>query len=415
MTTGKARGARRASSDADDGLVARLRDGDWLTDARLRVYPMLVLGFFILAFAALFVSSDGRIDALGRPLGTDFSQVWVAGGEVLAGQPAAPFDAKTHFARQQQIFGPETPLFGWHYPPYFLAVAVAVALLPYLPALLAWQALSLPLYLAAVFGALRGTGLPRRQVLVAALAFPAVAINIAHGHNGFLTAGLLAGGCLLLPTRPLIAGAAFALLAYKPHFGLVLPLALAAGGHWRAIAAAAATFAAMTLASVLAFGLGSWSAFIAGLPFTRLVLEEGAPGFEKIQSVFAAVRLLGGPIGLAYAAQALVGLVVVAALVATWRSRADMRLKSAALLVAALLVTPYGFDYDMAVLGPAIAFAVAHGLEKGFAPWEKTLLALVWIMPLLARLISGAVLAPFGVAVMAAFFVMLARPRPAAG
>lgn len=415
MTTREDAGAARTPPMTESGFASSLRDGGWLTADRLRVYPLLLLGFFILAFTLLFATANGPIDRLGQPVGTDFSQVWVAGGEALAGDPGAPFDPRKHFARQKQVFGPETPLFGWHYPPYFLAVAVAVATLPYLPALIAWQLLSLPLYLAAVFGALRGAPLPRRQAMVAALAFPAVAINLAHGHNGFLTAGLLAGGCLLLPTQPLAAGAAFALLAYKPHFGLVLPLALAAGGHWRAIAAAAATFAAMTIASVAAFGLESWTAFIASLPFTRLVLEQGGPGFEKIQSVFAAVRLLGGGVGLAYAAQAVVSLAVAGALAATWRSDADMRLKSAALLIAALLVTPYGFDYDMTTLGPAIAFVVAHGMEKGFAPWEKSLLALVWAMPLAARIVSGATLMPFGVAVMAAFFILVARPRPAGG
>lgn len=390
-------------------MLESVRNGDWLTAERLTVYPRLLFLAFVCAAVWLVATSHNRIDSFGRPLGTDFSQVWVAGSETLAGEPAAAFEPKTHFARQRAEFGPETPLFGWHYPPYFLAVAALAATLPYLPALALWQLLSLPFYLASVWGFLRGSGLPRGAVLMAALAFPAVFINLAHGHNGFLTAGLLAGGCLLLPRRPILAGVAFALLSYKPQFGLVLPIALLAGRHWRAIAAGCVAFALMTLASLAAFGVETWSAFFASLPFTREVLEQGAPGFEKIQSVFSAVRLVGGSVALAYGAQAIVSLAVLATLFALWRSAADMRSKAAALLVAALLTTPYGFDYDMALLGPAIAAAVSLGLEKGFAPYEKSLLFVVWLMPLLARGVSGALLLPFGVLTMLTFFVVVSR------
>lgn len=392
-------------------MLGLLRSGDWLTIDRLTVYPRLLLAAFIIGFVALFATSTNRIDAYGQPLGSDFSQVWIAGAEVRAGAPDAPFDPARHFAAQRREFGPQTPLYGWHYPPYFLAIAALTATLPYLPALLLWQLLSLPLYLAAVFAPLHDARPPKGAVLVAALAFPAVAVNIAHGHNGFLSAGLLAGGCWLLPRFPLAAGAAFALLAYKPHFGIVVPIALVAGGCWRAIAAACATLALMTLASIAAFGLTAWSAFLDSLPFTRLVLEEGGPGFDKIQSVFAAVRLLGGSVRLAYLAQGAVSLAVIAGLALIWRSQADFRAKTAALLIAALLTTPYGFDYDMALLGPAVAAIASLGLQRGFISYEKTLLALVWIMPLLARMASGALLLPFGTLTMLAFFVMVLRRR----
>ena len=136
------------------------------------------------------------------------------------------------------------------------------------------------------------TGLPQRAILVAATAFPAVAINLLHGHNGFLTAGLLAWGLIVLPRRPLLAGALFALLAYKPQFALAIPVALIAGGAWRSLAAAAFSFVALTAATLAAFGTEPWRAFWAGTGFTRrIVLEAGATGFEKIQTVFAAVRL----------------------------------------------------------------------------------------------------------------------------
>ncbi len=181
-----------------------MRSGSWVTGARLRVYPLIVLAASLLGVLGLVLSSDGRVDPMHRPLGTDFSQVWVAGTEVLGGHPAAPFDPVPHAAAQRAAFGPEAPFYGWHYPPYFLGLAAVLALMPYALALVVWQAATLPLYVGGVRAALGGARLPRAGVLGAALGFPAVYVNLTHGHNGFLTAGLLAFGLAARRDRPLL-------------------------------------------------------------------------------------------------------------------------------------------------------------------------------------------------------------------
>jgi hypothetical protein len=385
-----------------------LRSGSWLTAERLRVYPTLLLGFQAAAILALVVTSDGRHDVFGRPLGTDFAQVWVAGGEVLAGLPQEPYDVQAHVAAQRAFFGAASDVYGWHYPPYFLALAALLALVPYGAALALWQLSTLPLYLASIRCILRRSGLSGRDVLVAGLAFPAVFINLTHGQNGFLTAGLFAGALLCLEKRPWLAGMLFALLVYKPQFGLVIPLALIAGGYWRALLAGAASFVALTAASVAAFGVQTWIAFQQSLGFTRqVVLEEGNIGWEKIQSVFSAVRMLGGSVTEAYVLQGILSASVVGAIAWLWHSRANTRLKHAALLSGALLTTPYCLDYDMVLIGPAMALLVAHALDNGFAPFERTLLAAIWIAPLLARLIAKLSYIPLGPSVMITLFALI--------
>ena len=102
------------------------------------------------ALAYLVATSDGLNDTLGRPLGTDFSNVYAAGTLVRDGEPQAPFDPARQYAREQAIFGPATPFYGWHYPPFFLLVAAALATMPYLLALAVWQGASLLLYLLAL-------------------------------------------------------------------------------------------------------------------------------------------------------------------------------------------------------------------------------------------------------------------------
>lgn len=84
-------------------------------------------------------------------------------------------------------------------------------------------------------------------------------------------------------------------------------------------------------------------------------------------------------------------------------------LKAAALGLRTVLATPFTFDYDMMLLAPAIAFFAADGLARGFGPWEKTALAALWLIPLLARSVTQIALIPIGVPVMLALFILLLR------
>ena len=321
----------------------------------------------------LLVTANGLVDTQGRPLGTDFSSFYAAGTHVLDGNPAAPYDLARQYAREQAIFGVSTPFYGWLYPPFFLFIAAALALMPYGAALAAWQAVTLGFYLLAIRAILatstrpppaadlpvlaRERGLPDPLWFLLALAFPAVLAIIGHGQNGFLTAALIGGALAVLDRRPIVAGVLFGLLAYKPQFGLMIPVVLAASGHWRAFSAAVATVAFLVAAATLVFGWDVWQAFLESTRFTRLVvLEQGDPGWYKMQSVFAWARMWGAPIPLAYALQGVVVACLVAALIGLWRSPTSYSLKAAALCLATILATPFTFDYDMMLLAPAIAF-----------------------------------------------------------
>jgi hypothetical protein len=391
-----------------------LRSGSWLTRERARLWMLAVLAACLVGLAYVVATSDGLNDHRGRPLGTDFSNLYAAGTYVLEGNPAAPFDWQSQHAREQAIFGPNTPFYGWHYPPFFLFVAGALALLPYASALVVWQDITLLLYLLTVGAILRSASslnsIARRDRLwlLAALAFPAVFINIGHGHNGFLTAALLGSGLLVLDRRPVLAGVLLGLLAYKPQFGVLIPLVLIATGRSRAFAAAAVTVALLVLATCLVFGFEVWRAFFDSAALTRTqVLEQGGTGWHKIQSVFAWVRLWGGDVSLAYGMQATATLALAAAVVWLWRRPVAYPLKAAALMLAAILATPYSLDYDLMVLAPAMAFLVAHGTARGFMPYEKSALAIVWLMPLIARTVGGYAMIPLAVPAMLVLFALI--------
>src|SRR5262245_10382480 len=95
--------------------IEMLRNGDWLTRERVRLIALAVLFASVIGLGFLVVTSDGLNDLQGRPLGTDFSNVYAAGALALEGHPAAAYDVARHHAREQTIFGPATPFYGWHY------------------------------------------------------------------------------------------------------------------------------------------------------------------------------------------------------------------------------------------------------------------------------------------------------------
>jgi alpha-1,2-mannosyltransferase len=392
-----------------------LRSGGWLNGERIRLVAVVLLGASVAGFLFLVATAHGGIDRQGRPLGTDFSNVYAAGTYVLEGNPDAPFDPPTQYAREQTIFGKATPFYGWHYPPYFLFIAGALAKMPYGLALAVWQGSTLALYLLMIWGIVsfpspRAAGRGDYVWLLLALAYPAVLINIGHGQNGFLTAALLGGALLVLDRRPLLAGVLIGLLVYKPQFGLMIPLALIAGGRWRTFAAAAATFAVLTFVTTIAFGPDVWHAFMLSTKFSRtVVLEQGQTGWQKIQSVFSWARMWGAPIPLAYALQGALTVALGIAIFRLWRSAAPSAQKNAALCIAAILATPYSLDYDMMVLAPAIAFFAVDGVVRGFRPWEKTALAALWLAPLVTRSVAQATLVPLGVPAMLAAFIFVMR------
>jgi hypothetical protein len=392
-------------------IVDAMRRGHFVNAERLRLIPSALLLGYCIALVVLFASAHGTTDYNGRPLGTDFSNVYAAGKAVLHGDPTAPFDPVSQYAQEQAQFGHATPFYGWHYPPYFLLIATPLAYLPYLWALVIWQLATLALYLVALRALLRAAPweISRHHWFLLALAFPAVFVNLTHGNNAFLTTALLAAALACLDKRPLLAGVLFGLLAYKPQFVVMIPVALLAGRRWRTLAGGAVTILALSLVVTAIFGIDIWRAFLTSTHFARtVVLEQGNTGFEKIQSVFAWTRLWGGSVALAYVMQGIASVCVAAALFAVWGRSAAFADKAAMLCLAAILATPYCLDYDLVALAPAIGLLAVQGLVQGFRPYEKTMLAVLWLVPIATRGVAGATFLPIGVWAMLATTFLVA-------
>jgi arabinofuranan 3-O-arabinosyltransferase len=316
---------------------------------------------------ASFVQGSWLVDAAGRGIPTDFVNVWAAGRLVLDGQPTAAYDWTIHKVVEDAIIGYRFDgYYAWLYPPPFLFVAALLATMPFAVAQAVWSFSTFPAYVIAV-----RTIVGDRIGILLACAFPAILSNFMVGQNGFVSAALLAGALFFIERRPVLAGCFLGLLTYKPQFGLLFPLVLVAGGHWRVFWTAAIVAALLNATSWAAFGTSTWIAFIHSLPMaSQAILTEGQADWHKLQSLFGIVRSLGGGEALAWSLQsALIGVVAIL-LCAMWRSRVSFELKAAALATGALLSTPYLYLYDYVMLAVPMAFLLRAGLATGFLRGE---------------------------------------------
>ena len=372
--------------------------GGWLAVLGVGVALGYAAALTLMAWRGAWIA-----DASGAPILTDFTAIWSAGRLALHGAALSAYDGGAEHAAEVAALGHGfAGFYGWPYPPQFLFVATALGSIPYASAFAVWAAASALLHGAAV-------GAVARRWAAGAVAFasPWALACLFVGQNGLLTGALIALALLCLERRPALAGLLLGLLAYKPQFGLLFPIALIAAGRWRAFGWAAAAVAGLTIAACAAFGPDTLRAFVTGLPeTTRALVGAGGVGFFKLQSAYGLVRQLGAPQAVGWTVQAVVSLAAALAVVGLWRSRADYALKAAGLASAALLATPYVFAYDLPALAAPLAFLWRH---RPFDRVEYAVLALavLSIAPVMLVQSPGGVFASVAVAAAVARRVVL--------
>lgn len=351
----------------------------WLNIERLRLYPWLLVVFYLFMAALIFRPdrSDGPDKGTYIGQGMDFGAFWTASQLALAGKPEQAYDYAAITEAQKVINPLVTSANAWFYPPAFLLLCLPLSLAPYLASYLLFMGASLGGYAAL----LRRIA-PAATPFVLLLGFPGLFQNIVHGQNGFLTAALMGAGLLWLPNRPTLAGIAFGLLTFKPHLGVLIPLALIATRQWRVIVVAGITGLALYATSYLVFGKATFIAFVDAVPQVSEWLGSNFIPHRKSPTFFAFAMLAGQSTAFAYCLQLVVAAVSAALVVAVWLKSANQSLRSAALMTGALLATPHLLEYDLAWLAFPIAWMAADGIRNGWHRGERESLAIIWLTPL---------------------------------
>jgi alpha-1,2-mannosyltransferase len=338
-----------------------------------RILLAVEIGVFLIFIAG----THGLIVPLSGPTSTDFVSFYAAGTLVDAGAPELAYDQGAHYLAEQRATAPGIEYRFFYYPPVFLLLCAALARLPYLPAFLVFEGATLLFYLIVARRILGERGWP---VFIPLLAFPAVFWTMGLGQNAFLTAALFGAATLCIDRRPVLAGILFGALCYKPHFGLLVPVALLAGRHWRAAAAAFGSAAGLCALSLILLGWQTWHDFLAAAAGSHATYESGRITFGGLVSPFGAVLLLGGTRAAAYAVQTGATLAAGSLVAVVWRRGCSLPVRAAILAAATLVAIPVVLVYDLMLAAIAAAWLI-HDAER-LPVWGRTALACLFVLTL---------------------------------
>ena len=303
----------------------------------------------------------------------DYGMFWLAGVFARHGQAALLYDHARYAALAAQLLPYKSGWWPFVYPPTILLPAWVISALPLVAG---YYLVSLALLLASV-ALLRRAGIPGWCIAAGLISFPAM-WNLYLGQFGLFCGALLVFGLSRLRAQPALGGAALSLLATKPQYALLVPVAVLAARRWKAVAPGVAGVAAL-------LGLG-WA--LGGTAMFTAYLGPGRAAMRALLSRRHPARLPGhGDIGILDAAQPArfkrwplmrgkgsspspVPLTGVAAVGAT----ANPPL--AATVFCTLLTSPYGFIDDLAIYA-----VLLPTLARRDTPWRNATLAWLWLAP----------------------------------
>jgi len=312
----------------------------------------------------------------------DHAMFWVAGHLVRAQQSAVLYDLPAYLVAAAKWLPDQIRFWPFIYPPFVLPYAVLVS---HLPLAAGYYAAATVLTGCAV-ALLRKAGLPWWCIALGCLS-PMALWDLYLGQLGLFCGALLFAGLVWLPRRPVLAGALLGLLCVKPQYALLVPVAVLAGRHWRAMAAGLVTLAGAACLSLAVAGPAAWAAYLGPgrAALAGLMTAPFGPGPQDgATSVFWMLRSLHVPLAGAYAGQ---GLAALAAGMACWRlwARGAPGAPGAPLLTVLLtyFVTPYGYDDDLAIYAVLLCTLFRRG-----APWRNAALAWAYLLPAYMPMLS---------------------------
>ena len=334
----------------------------------------------------------------------DFTAFWSASWLAIHDDPRTIFDARRMLEAHAIAITGAKEFYHWLYPPTFLLVVLPLALMPYSVSYGVWCLFTFAAYAAA----LSKFATPK-WVVLGLLAFPGTLMNLLTGQNGLFMAALFTAASYTLERRPIVAGVFIGLMSVKPQLGLLWPIVLLLGRHWLAFASACVTTLLLALAATASFGAEIWVDFVTRVLAVQTALDDGGVSWIKIPTLYGGARLLGFGQDAAYLFHFSIAALVVVVTCVIWFRRPPIELGAAVLALAILVATPRVLFYDYALLALPLTLLTLAGLSGGWRPWERPLLILGWLSPLLGLVLAiaaGVQVSPF---ILLALFVVAAH------
>lgn len=330
---------------------------------------------FVLAALALMVLFKtfrfGRWSAWRIQELSDFDAFYIAARQVWHGQLDLVYRFET-LVKLQQAFTGSASFMPWTYPPQFDLLVAPLALLPAGIAYLLFITATLAAYLL-ILRAIAGSHFAHILVVM----FPALAITVGCGQNGFLTGALIGIICLNVERRQVVAGLALGAMVIKPHLAIAAGVYVLATRRWTALATAVVVVLTSSLLCTFVFGWQIWTAWLGAIRESAIFLDRGFYPLFRMISTYAALGRAGVPPGIAFWAQAAAAcLALLAVVLAVWLGSARRTSPAFPLGVAAMasvMISPYAYDYDLPIVGFGLALMLpdlmqlATARERSFA------------------------------------------------
>jgi len=325
----------------------------------------------------------------------DFTIFYTAGTMVRSGQVSTLYDLPAQY-RTQREFAPDVRIrkgaLPYNHPPFEALLFVPFTWLGYLPAFLAWTALSL-IMLAASLALLRTfpevRALSPVLLALAAAGFFTVVISLIQGQDTVLLLLIVVITLVAMSRgRDASAGAALALGLFKPHFAGPLALILAVR---RPRLLAGFVPAALLLAGVSVAVVG-WH---GAIDYVRFVLHlersgaGGAIGANDMPNLRGLIDTLTGSLtgtGLSHIVTIVVSAALFLATMWQVRKSGDAVFYPFALgIVVTILISYHALPYDLILLLP-VALLLFGGQIRPLTRADVVLLLLLFLTPLYAML-----------------------------
>ncbi len=321
----------------------------------------------------------------------DFDAFHIVAQRVWRGDLDQVYHFEALVKMQMEAAGGATSFMPWTYPPQFDLLLAPFAFLPVGIGYLVFTALTLALYLPTL-RAIAGNNFAHVLVVL----FPALAITIGCGQNGFLTGALIGLVCLNLERRQWLAGLALGAMVIKPHLAIAAGLYLLVTRRWTALATAATVVLASSAVCTLIFGPQIWTAMLGSVRESTSYLEQGFYPLFRMISAYAALYMAGAPATAAFWGQAIIAcLALGAVLLAVVRATSPAFALGVTAMVS-VMISPYAYDYDLPMLGIGLALMLPDLIRMASARERGVMYALILLAGAYGLLQSARLAAQYG-------------------
>ena len=336
------------------------------------------------------------------PLGGDFLQEYVGGKIFDSGEQERLYDLDwikqvQHDSNAVGFTLDPGQYYPMVYPPFYYAILSPLSRLNYQTATIIWTLLSSLALSWAGFVLIRfGQRIALPSLFAFALFFSPLVLCVNMGQKSTLLLAILSTTFVLLQHRKALpAGLVFGLIAFKPHLGIVIGLAMLWKRQWHFVAGALTTVAVLVGGSYL-HSPQLWTGYFETALSMRDYLQTAGYDLAESHSVNGALKLSLG----SFAPSLVTPLSIAAAIgiiaVVGWSLRGPLETSSpqftrqfSLFIIAMILLGPHLYTYDLAMLLLPMYLAFASfGTMPTDRPvlwaWGIFFIAANWLVPFAA-------------------------------